>query len=204
MISETVTISSSTRDALTGLHGKNIWTTADDTKLRNVITISRERMYHQLLGDQGTTSESWKLIQYSTFYLFTLFFLLKRMWWRCKVIKGQVSVLQLTMNTSKKYSIIGKPEIREVWQKHEMLRPRSLFIFSCCTRKTLAISTGTPFWVPLLNTQGKVNREEKRKTRPKNTEAKHKQLSDFRSMVNKERTKISFFAASFLGFAGLS
>lgn len=127
------------------------------TELRNESRISREGI-NQQVGDLGTTSESWNLIECSTSYLIFYFILpfkihVVEVWGD----KRPSICTSATYNEHKwKIQYYWKTRnIKEVWQKHEMLRPRSLFFFSHCTIKTFPVSIDIPFLVPLLKIWGR-------------------------------------------------
>lgn len=167
------------------------------TELRNVSRISREGI-NQQVGDLDTISESWNLMECSTSYLIFYFILpfkihVVKVWGdkrpsictsaTCNEYKWKIQYYWKTRN------------IKEVWQKHEMLRPRSLFFFSHCTIKTFSVSIDIPILVPLLkiwerSIGGEKNNRPRKKTH-------QKQLCDFRSTVSKKRTNVSFSSSSY-------
>lgn len=169
------------------------------TELRNESRISREGI-NQQVGDLGTISESWNLIECSTSCLIFYFILPSKI--HVVEVRGDKRPSICTSATYNEYkwkiqSYWKTRNIKEVWQKHEMLRSRSLFFFSHCTIKTSAVSIDIPFLVPLLKIRERSRGEEKTnrppKKKPKNH---HKQLSDFRSTVSKKRTTIFFLSSS--------
>lgn len=83
--------------------------------------------------------------------------------------------------------------VKEVWQKHEMLRPRSLFFFSYCTIKTFAASIDIPFLVPLLKIwERSIGGEKNQQTTKKNPTTNNSVISEALS-AEKESTFLFFF-----------
>lgn len=162
------------------------------TEQRNVSRISREGI-NQQLGDLDLISESCNPIECSTSYIVFYFILPFKIhvvivwgdkrpsictWATCNEYKWKIQHYWKTRN------------IKEVWQKHEMLRPRSLFFFSHCTIKTFAVSINTSFLVPLLKIQERSIGGGKKPNRSKKPKPPHhKQLCDFTSTVSRKKNQ---------------
>lgn len=139
------------------------------TELRNESRISREGI-NQQVGDLGTISESWNLIECGTSCLIFYFILPSKI--HVVEVWGDKRPSICTSATYNEYkwkiqSYWKTRNIKEVWQKHKMLRLRSLFFFSHCTIKTFAVSIDIPFLVPLLKIWERSRGEEKTKRPPK-------------------------------------
>lgn len=112
------------------------------TELRNVSRICREGI-NQQVGHSDTISESWNLMECTTSYLIFYFILPFKI--HVVEVWGDKRPSIYTSATYNEYKwkmqyYWNTRNIEEVWQKHEMLRARSLFFFSHCSIKAFVVS----------------------------------------------------------------